>query len=345
MLDRPLIVNADYESVLFSGKSRLELNSSLEFLAFFLEERPVISRQTYSRAYLDYVEKMSGTRPRTLSQGAAENWWGALAAPELERVLNSKLTSARFHQDAGWEPRIMLRPEEAGELPEGSWLFKDAGGMSGQGVRRLRKGTPVPAGPCVLEPLLDRLHDFSCYHFRDGHLITYENFVDERFQYEGTLFTDWTRPDVEHLSFYRELSAESWQAHERARASVIDYYQRLAGGPGDFSIDSFVYRSDSGPRIRHLSEVNWRRTMGSCAYLLARRYAAHSPWCKLKLHRPTAKRALPFEDLLQKLKPLEKEVMILSPGGTRFDLFLLRAPGVAEGEILSRELAALLART
>jgi len=299
-----LKVNGDYESVLFYGKSGSSLiNETLEFLVFFLDDRPLYTNKKYDQSYLKRVEVFTGKKPRTISTGKFINWWGPLLDLKKEKKLNSKITSAELILKEGWcsDTHIIMGDFSVLDRTK-TYLLKNPYGMSGQKFQLLRPHDPLPeSGEFIAEPFLNRKFDFSHYVFPDGSIKSYQNIVDEKFQYKGTICTH-------RLSFQDKISDGEWLKFEEALKIIIAHYYDPQM-PCGFSIDSFVYEEKGELKIRFLSEVNYRRTMGSVALELKDTFAKDKNWSLLLLGK----------DLSQKFS-LEKNLMILSPGDTRFDL-------------------------
>lgn len=294
-----ITVNADYESVLFHGKSGpAAMNHALEFLGFFLQDLPVLTSYNYSQEYLRFVRELSGKEPSTVTTGNAINWWGPLTDLPLEQYLNSKLTSAELVRANGWaDVRIVAGDELTSLKISKPIIAKDPYGMSGRGLFTLNPGEipqlkQVP-DKLIIEPLLRRKYDFSHFVFPDGRVIGYENLVDERFQYRGTL--------IQPLSFRHLISEAKWSNFERQLALIIDHYGTKA--PYGYSIDSFVYDDEGELRIYPLCEVNARRTMGLMAFALS------------ELLNPGGKSALTLKS------KLSDKAVKLSPEGTRFEIY------------------------
>lgn len=294
-----ITVNADYESVLFHGKKGPPaVNHALEFLAFYLQDLPVLTNHHYSQEFFEKVRKLSGKTPRIVNSGTPSNWWGPLVDPELERWQNSKLTSAALSKAQGWGEVQIVSSNELSELNvTKEMIVKDPFSMSGRGLFVLRPGeiTQLKNLPdqLIVEPLLKRRFDFSHFVFPDGKVISYENMVDERFQYRGTL--------IQPLSFQDKVSPEEWRVFEEKLAIIINHYGHQA--PYGYSIDSFVYEDEGKLRIYPLCEVNARRTMGLIAYELG------------NLLNPHGKSALTLKS------PVSEKSERLSPEGTRFEIF------------------------
>ncbi|MGE3608680.1 MAG: hypothetical protein AB7I27_03750 [Bacteriovoracaceae bacterium] len=335
-------VNADYESVLYHGKNSEEMNRSLEFLAFFLEEKPILSHKSYRPEYLNYVEKITGRRPQIVSSGKYDNWWGDLKDLVKERWMNSKVTTAELNLKQGWcKVFIVNSPDELIAIPQKKFLAKIAYGISGQKFSLLERPeelTPqLKDTPYILEPLLDRKFDFSHYVFPDGKSICYENVVDQNFQYKGSIFQNYHQAEIQNLSFYSNVSLDEWNHFKNALTEIKSYF--LKDNQMGFSIDSFVY-FDNGLKIRFLSEINYRKTMGLIAYELSRKYALKSPWTMLMIYKSQKSKG-GFSFLQEKLGHLEN-LIILSPGDTRFELLFFFAENAEIGMKLKAKIESLL---
>ncbi|MES2528970.1 MAG: hypothetical protein V4598_17925 [Bdellovibrionota bacterium] len=301
-------VNADYEMVLFHGKSGPALmREALEFLAFYLQDLPVLTSKEYSQEFLTHVEKLSGRIPQKVSQGQAQNWWGPLTDLNRERWLNSKFTSFKLALEHGWtEGNVFSREEIQAFHVERETLIKDPHGMSGKGLITLRPGVPVHVpqsmqGELIAEPLLDRKYDFSRFNFPDGTSICYQNLVDEKFQYRGTLFSSPDNFSESSLDFYQEVSSDEWQKYKEAMAIISQHYGET---PYGYSVDSFIYEVNGEKKIHILSEVNARRTMGLMAYEM------------MKMMGKGKKTALSLK------KPFFEDHILLSPAGSLFEIYL-----------------------
>jgi len=346
----PFKVNADYEVELFHNKiAPPAINQSIEFLLFFLASNPLYSQKTYSEDYLRHVAELTGRTPTIVAQGNFENFWGPLKNKDLEKWWNSKLTSTELIMSKGWcADTYIIKNED--DLKIINWnidlLLKDPFGMSGQKFQLLRqamtlqerKDTVLKAiaqGPVILEPWFNRKFDFSQYLFPNGKLIAYQNQVDGKFQYKGTIFQNFMSADLRDLFFYSQITEEKWASFRSQTQEVIDFYSQHPNEYG-FSIDSFVYEEKGELKIRVMSEINYRRTMGRAAYELSEKFAADKSWTALLLAKASS------------LKPLWKltsgieGVMVLSPGDSRFEVIFLAAKNRDEGLKLIDRLNGLL---
>lgn len=339
-------VNADYESVLFKNKPLPKINEALEFLAFFLDERPVISSKKYAEEYLNYVEAITGRRPHTVHEGNFENWWGPLKNIELEKKLNSKKMSAEFNKDSF----IISSLKDLPDLKGRTYLAKNPYGMSGQNFSMVEEGrlenleVMLKNGKVVLEPFFDRFNDFSHYIYPNGVRICYENIVDKKFQYRGSIFRDYTQPTINQLSFYNKIELSEWTEFSDTLDTIIKLYSTSEMNSG-FSVDSFVYREGYEKKIRALSEVNYRKTMGQIAFELSVKFGGVRRFSAFLLSKSGG---INFGQLKDTISPigwrhdLSRGVIALSPGDVRYDMFFLSALNEEEGKILLKDLKSLL---
>lgn len=339
----PQKFNADYESVLFHGKEAPPvINQSLEFLYLYLEDAPLHSSKQYSNEFLEHVESISGVKPRIFSQGLYENWWGPLKDISHERRVNSKEMSARFIEDS----QIIYSIDELNLDRFKQYLAKPLSEMSGRGFSTfdhehlkgveelLKKKSPV-----IVEPLLNRKFDFSHYILPDKD-ICYENIVDSHFQYKGTTFRNLKNPSAKSLSFYDKITDKEWSGFFKIFSTIKDTYVE-ANVKDMYSIDSFVYLERDTLKIRAMTEVNVRKTMGYIAWKLSEKFAKNAQWSQFLLAKNKGK--LSFKSMKEKAQSLG--CLYLSPGDTRFEIFFLMAKSEEEGKLKSEELKRLLPDT
>lgn len=339
-------VNADYESVLFKNKPLPQVNEALEFLAFFLDERPLVTSKKYPESYTIYLESITGRKPVTVREGKTENWWGPLKNIELEKKLNSKEMSAELNNDS----YIISSVEELPDLTAKIYLAKNPYGMSGQNFSLVEDGrlenlqVMLKSGKVIIEPFFNRTYDFSHFVFPNGISICYENVIDKKFQYRGTIFRDYTQPSLESLSFHSSVDASEWKDFSESLRNIITHY-KTDELPSGFSVDSFIYTEDSKLKIRALSEVNYRRTMGQVAFELSVKFGGVRRFSAFLLSKSNG---MKFDEMKEKISSIQwrhdlsRGVILLSPGDVRYDMFFLSALNVEEGKTLLRELKSLL---
>jgi hypothetical protein len=220
--------------------------------------------------------------------------------------------------------------------------------MSGQKFQLLKCGTSLKERqevvrkslqnyPIIIEPYFNRRFDFSQYLFPDGKLIAYQNEVDEKFQYKGTVFNCVQSACLEDLSFYSLISESKWAHFRHQTKEIIDFYSLHSNELG-YSIDSFIYEENGELNIRVMSEINYRRTMGRMTYELSQKYAANKSWTALLMAKTSA---TPLWEILSGTEG----VMVLSPGDSRFEVIFLCAKNGVEGLQLIAKINSLLPDT
>lgn len=351
-------VNGDYEQQLFYQRpGPAALDQALEFLFFFLSQETLWTLKKYSDFYLTYVERVTGKRPLITSTGPYENWWGPLKNREQEKWWNSKITTSEFLIEQGLceDTHILTAGDQLEFLKaDQTYLMKDPFGMSGQKFQILGTDMSLPEkkqllnsalerGPLIVESWLKRVWDFSHYIYSNGERIVYQNLVDQKFQYKGTCFQDYQHSQLKNLSFYLQISDQEWKQFETQLQRVINHFARFPNEAG-FSIDSFIYEDQGRLKIRLMTEVNYRRTMGRVAFDFAQRFGNQRPWARLELFKVQNCK----EPLWEKLRELELKpestsgLLVLSPGDTRFEMIFFSAASDKEGEELLKKTKALL---
>ena len=355
---KSLRVNADYEvELFFQSTSPPVVNQSLEFVSFFLENAPIISQKNYSHTYLDYVKSVTGHTPAIVKKGDYVNWWGLLKDKEREKWWNSKITTTELMIQRGWcsKTRILKNIDDLDITSlDNDYLLKDPYGMSGQKFQVISKNSLLDVkiqtldsglkrGPIILEPWFRRVFDFSHYVFPNGQVIAYQNQVDDKFQYKGTTFKNHFQAAVTDLEFYHQISAKNWSDFSGQLADIISFFSLYPNEIG-YSIDSFVYKENNELKIRVMSEVNYRRTMGRVAYELAKKFGANRPWASLEIFKPKPQ-TIPLWEIL-KADELKNDsscgLLVLSPGDTRFDMVFFSSQTEKTGEELKKKVRSLL---
>lgn len=305
-----LKVNIDFEEVLFRQKPQPHLNESLEFLAFWVETKPLFTKKTYSPGYLSYVAEHTHVQPRCKREGSHELWWGDLSRPELMRRIAQKSFCLHFFKDS-WQlegicPRSWQEVEDY-LVTFDRCLLKGEGKMSGRGHRII---TPQELStlrnthfePCVLEPLFERVEDISALYVTDeGKFVFYKNQIDKKFQ--------WRANRIEE-----GLEVPARWTHELAM--LRDTLSHL-GYEGPFSVDAFTYQKGSEIRFYPGSEINPRKTMGWVNYKLKQKRKLHASLLGME---PKVLNLSKWERLAQ-----NHEVLLLSPPENKFLVYWIGA--------------------
>lgn len=325
----PLKMNLDYEAQLSTGQSSEKINHALEYLAFYLSSGPFATTASYSEEFLGLVHTMSGESPIFSREKVYENMWGPGANIDVEKELNSKILSARLTQLIApqEEIRILHSPEDLHQNLEFPLVSKYPHAMSGKGVKKILSKTDLEnlTFPCVLEPLRNRVYDFSQFISPEGEMVTYENLVDKNFQYKGTIFHRMNQPGFWSIpwsqSFTNDLTErfeEELSLYRKEFEKLIPKKQKSFG----YSLDSFVYEEAGRLKIRTCSEFNFRRTMGWLCYELGKKLAPNASWVALRL----------FINKKNLTEFRSKNILPLSPPEAKIQVFLLQAQNGKEGQ-------------
>lgn len=261
-----VIVNTDYESVLFHQKPSLKMARELEFLGLWLNEE-VKNVQSYDDSYLLHIERYTGRRPKLCKKNnRGRNWWGDLSNLEVERFLNSKKTSLEIAIALEENYGRILENESDLELldPEADYIFKSFSGVSGKGHKSISQ-LKANDFPLIAETLHSREIDFSTYCFSNGHKIFYQNFIGKNFGYKGSLFDQERASSLLELDFVKKYSHLDWKKYLADVDYIYDFVRER--GQNGFSIDSYIFEQG----IRSLCEINYRRTMGVTAFEIAKK--------------------------------------------------------------------------
>lgn len=335
----PFKMNLDYEAQLFEGKSSEKINHALEYLAFYLSGGPFATTANYSEVFLRSIEELTGHRPELIKTKDFRNMWGVGADLEKERELNSKLLSAALTQKIVPKENVLLAKSAddiSGDF-EFPLIVKRPQSMSGRGVKRLLNSIELEETPFpfVLEPLRNRIFDFSHFIYPSGEVIAYENRVDDNFQYCGSIFHRMNNPQVSSIPQFQNILSGEVHRYEKELQSYRQSYEELLEEiPKNFgySIDSFVYEHEGVSRIRTCSEFNFRRTMGWLCFELGKKLTPGSSWIALRLFfmkKDGGDIRKYFHDL-----GVEKKHLILSPPESRIQVVLFSATSSEEGEKL-----------
>lgn len=327
--------NFDYEYQLYGLNSApvSDFSKNLECLYFFSENTSaeLLTQNQYSEEYLNYVAETTGRFPTITRTGPAQFWWGSLTDIELERKLNSKITSTQFAIEnnlAHDQTRIIKSVDEvACSSSSLTMVLKDPHQMAGRGFfqfdqSKIGQAQKWAAGkfPLIQEPWLKKNHDIGTYCFANGEMISYLNFSNQQGNYKGTRI--WADP-VDQLSELKSLNLDLFLEN---MTKIRDYY-RAIGATDGFSIDSFTYED----HCYYLSEVNYRKTMGWTAYQM-RKFLQQQKVGSLIIH----KRQKIYKTVKELLALINHpDIILISPPENSFLLFFLR--GNDKSDLLSLE--------
>jgi hypothetical protein len=253
--------NADYEQFLFSKNTQYNFqlnktNKEFEYFILITEDSPLYTDSNFSKEYRTRIKKIfSKEMKKTSEKKNLKPWCMALDTP---KEIVSKKTALKINQDLFKYTDLKL-VSVGKKLKENSYYVLD-GELSGRGhylyprdhvriQRLLDSGVEL-----IEEPRRERIRDISTLFLSDNEFIVYENIIDNQCQYKGTIIKD--------------LSKESWYpTYILDIQKVLAEYRKL-NISYPFSIDSYFYLENQIEKIKVLSEINARKTMGWMAYWL-----------------------------------------------------------------------------
>lgn len=261
--------NADYEQFLLSNNDSYSFqlnktNKEFEYFILIIEDATLYTDSVYSKEYTQKIEKLFTRKIKTTTNRDDLTPW--CMPLDTSKDVVSKKTALKANLKIFNYKDIKL-VTNINELENDTYYILD-GELSGRGhylypkdeiriKKLLNEGVEL-----IAEPKRDRFKDISTLFLGDNHFVVYENIIDNLCQYKGTIISD--------------LSKEDWyQGYLEDIKKVHDYYRQL-GIKYPFSIDSYFYRENSQDKIKVLSEVNARKTMGWMAYWLHRFFKSKS---------------------------------------------------------------------
>lgn len=297
--------NADYESSLFLGQyDKIEfskVNQEFEYLLFWIQEQAVYSQVQYSKDFLDHLREEGQFNPKvTLDKQNVKLWFGNFEDAELKKKINSKLFALELCQKYNFNKYTGHTIESKDEY-DPKLLTRLPYGMSGVGtyesLDEKKLDNMLSKGQLIQVPKLNRQKDISSL-WTGTSFVTYENYVDEKFQYKGSI-----------------LGEDSLGIHQKKYQDFLNQVQKELPQNLIYSIDSFIYRDNGKEELFFMCEVNLRKTMGYIVWQLSSLYAkgyGHKSFLLIPKRRVRNKekfyslRKRDKEELILPLSPIEK---------------------------------------
>jgi hypothetical protein len=314
-------VNLDYEAYLFEKNYNENSHKSLSFIkefeyVFFLINNHTCflkNYSTYDEDYLGSLRKFGFVIPSfSPNETKFINWWGPQFNKELEKKLNSKLTSAELALKSGWglfDGAIVANRAEAQEwmsqFSHTKWILKNPYGVSGSG-HHVYKGQEF-LGLHLLEPIHQRLFDIgTTFEVYDGVLknkFMVLNLNSNNGAFKGGIAGM-------NLDIFKNYILEKYNydltSLEEITNEIFKSYQTM-GAISNLQIDSFVYCENNILKLYPLVEVNYRKTMGLVLQNLA-----------IKLNSNLIEWKITHTDDFE----MRSEWIKLSPNGNRFKSYV-----------------------
>lgn len=306
-MDAPCFkVDIDYELSLFdesydeTATKYVKIVAEFEYI-FFLCNRDKSTKfkphRSYPETYLTYLRSLDFVVPilePDNSNSLYIYWWGYRHNRELEKHLNSKLTSAAIASQNNWgfSEGVIIQSfneviEHISKYPHRKkWMIKHPHNFSGRGQKQFMSDcidekilTKYIIGSVLLEPYYERVLDIgTTFEVIDGRIkrqFMVENFIAESGGFAGGIGSNTIDKFKEYILGKYNYSLESL---ESISSEIAEYYIAL-GAMSNIQIDSFVYldqeseESNGGEmKLYPLVEVNYRKTMGYVIQCLADKY-------------------------------------------------------------------------
>jgi hypothetical protein len=320
-------VDLDYESFLFDPNYIEDSSASLKIIrefeyVFFLvnqEDCALKALKTYEKKYLTHLKTLGFFIPEFNRNALSIHyWWGLRKNIEIEKLLNSKITSANlarenswgFHEGALVSDMSALKNHIAKYPNRKKWIIKRPFSFSGIGHYQFNTDnlnefivSKILIEVVLLEPVFERVFDIgTTFVIADG--IIQRQFMVENFNSpEGGFKGGAGSSDVDKFKKYiHNRYSYSLRELEENTREIADLYIKK-GATSNIQIDSFVYRDNEELKLYSLVEVNYRKTMGLVIDALARKYS-DANWIEWRI--------------AMKNEPQPEVDFILSPDDSRF---------------------------
>lgn len=299
------LVNLDYEAYLFDSHYHENADQFVRaikefehvFFLFSKKTDTLITFNDYSEEDLQHYKTLGFELPNLVAKHRLnkslpiEYWWGKKHEVELEKFLNSKLTSIMiakklhlgFYQGAvvNSYQEFLAHLKNHQDITE--WVLKNPFGMSGRGHYLFSSDKAIPehivTSRTILEPLYKRVLDLgTTFVIKDGKIVNQFmviNFNDHigQFKGAGTTLNQKALADFLELTFGIPFA----EIQHQLKLIADEYLQHKP--QNNIQIDSFFYLDQLGQfQFYPLVEVNCRKTMGLVVYQLANRHP--DAWCE-----------------------------------------------------------------
>lgn len=304
--------NGDLEHFLSSKQSKYSINfnkfnQEFEFLVSILEKGALLcSNRDYSLEYKNHLKRLFGINLKTtVNKNNVNLWCCDIYDLEFQKKINSRLYTQSI---ANKYNEFEVKEINCLTLVEENFLYKKDLSVSGSGnflypKDKIKIEKQLERGPLLKDKLYKREFDVST--LVDGQKIYhYQNFVDDYFQYKGSLVGE-------------DLSSYEWfSSYEKKVHSFINQNIPIKG---TYSIDSFI--SDS--KVIFMSEINNRKTMGYIAHRIKEKFFSESVLLKTLL--------IPNKRIKNKSYELNlRGVELISPIDNTFGFYIVTANSMRE---------------
>lgn len=260
--------NVEYEKYLEQNKSdpyhSNKISQEFEYLINYLDPTSEIyTTKNYSKDFLDKFKELTGVSFKmTHRKKVVIPWCQDSSDFSMLQKLQDKKKTLTFFKEKGVIKHHLELINNKEKLEEG-FLYKEPFSLSGMGhysypKDKIKIENLLLEKELIKEERLDRKIDFSTLVKNGKVLGRYQNFVDDHFQYKGTIISkDFKLED--HLE----------EPYHKALQIILAYSKDYSG---IMSIDSFTYQKNNELYLQPISEINARKTMGYCALKMKEKY-------------------------------------------------------------------------
>jgi len=330
-------VDLDYESYLFdknylenSPQSKKIINE-FEYVFFLInqdEDCFLKNSRNYDKNYLERLRKNGFIIPHfTAENSGIKKWWGNHHNYNLEKELNSKITSSQMalkHDWGFWHGMVvdsvsMARLHMKKNPSINHWILKKPHSFSGIGHYQFEREkfnefilSKIITSPVLMEPLYKRHIDIGTTFVLKNGSIERQFMVQNHNVDQGGFRGGVAAPDVDK---FKKYILENYQYDlselEHITQRIAEEYIKL-GAIKNIQIDSFIYESEGQLKLYPLVEVNYRKTMGLVMQALSDKYQRLIEW------KVNSKKEIDNDPNFYS----DKEMLRLSPDGTHFQTYL-----------------------
>ena len=309
--------DSDFEERLFSEKmtSFTSTKRTQEFEYFISLLKPndfIYSTKKYQIEYIQFIEEF--TKSEFLITNKNKNitpWNSDYKDLDFLKKLQSKIMTLEFGKRNGFYKHEVNIVKDIKKLKD-NFIYKYPYSVSGQGNYVFPKDQTViekliEKHQLIEEERLERIFDFSSLIINNELILTYQNFVDEYFQYKGTLIS-------EEPIFSHELELQ----YQTYLEKVLDYSKSYKGV---MSVDGFLYTKNGQTELNPMCEINARKTMGYFTCEFKKKYFRN--WKSFKLLLIRNKKTLKTRPMLENSKG---GYLLISPLENIFNCFVIYGP-------------------
>lgn len=289
-------VDLDYESYLFDLKydenssQNQKIIKEFEYIFFLANKDDCILKnlKNYDKNYLQSLKDLGFVIPALNPEAKSfQFWWGNRHNFEIEKKLNSKLTSAQVAKEKNWgfERGAIVSSfkeieEHVSRFPETKkWILKHPNSFSGIGHAQFESADihqnmklKTINESFLLEPLQNRIFDIGTT-FEIENSIIKRQFMVQNFNSPAGRFRGGAAcVNVEKFKRYI-LYKYNYNIEPlfKTTQDIASEYLKL-GATSNIQIDSFIHEEEEELKLYALVEVNYRKTMGLVLQSLADKY-------------------------------------------------------------------------